>query len=185
MAPFVLNSWKTKSIPFNNSLTKDFIPKFSVGQDQLEVVYKLKLVGLVLNSELTWDSHIDYTVGRVNKVLWQLTRFRQHGADRKKLIQFYILKILSILMFCAVCFHSSLTKEHSRQLELQQKRSLACLLGSDYQNYNNALSVTSLTRLDTLREEACLKWAIKAETNPQHSHLFPVNPSVINTRFRK
>ena len=88
-------------------------------------------------------------------------------------------------MFGAVCFHSSLTKEHSQQLELQQKRSLACILGSDYQNYNHALTATSLTRLDTSREEACLKWAIKAEANPQHSHLFPVSPSVVNTRFRK
>ena len=104
---------------------------------------------------------------------------------RKKLIQFYILKIQSILMFGAVCFHSSLTKEHSWQLELQQKRSLAFILRTDYQNYNHALNRTSLTRLDTLREKACLIWAIKAETNPQHSHLFPLNPSLVQTRFRK
>ena len=88
-------------------------------------------------------------------------------------------------MFGAVCFHSSLTKEHSRQLELQKKRSLACILGSDYQNYHHALSITALTRLDTLREEACLKWANKAEANPQHSHLFPANTSIEVTRFRK
>ena len=72
----VLNSKKTKCIPFNNSRTKDFVPKFSVEEGTyLEVIYSLKVVGLVLNSELTWDSHIEYTVGRVKKVLWQLTRF--------------------------------------------------------------------------------------------------------------
>ena len=71
----------------------------------LEVIYQLKLVGLVINSELSWQPHIDYTVARVNKV--------------------YVMKVRSILMFGAVCFHSALTTELSQKLELQQKRSLA------------------------------------------------------------
>ena len=75
----------------------------------LEVIYQLKLVGLVVTSELTWTAHVDYTVKRVNKVLWQLTRFKQIGATQDKLLTFYILKIRSILMFGAVCFHSAVT----------------------------------------------------------------------------
>ena len=133
----ILNSKKTKCIPFNNSLTKDFIPKYSVdGQSYLEVIYSLKLVGLVITSDLSWNSHIEYTVGRVNKIIWQLTRFKQHGADMKMLVKFYTLKIRSVLMFGAVCYHSSLTQENSRQLELQLKRSLACILGSEYRSYS-------------------------------------------------
>ena len=38
--------------------------------DFLEVIYKLKLVGLVVTSDKTWQEHVNYTVGRVNKVLW-------------------------------------------------------------------------------------------------------------------
>ena len=103
----------------------------------------------------------------------------------EKLVTFYTLKIRSVLMFGSVCFHSSLTKEQSRRLELQQKRSLACILGSDYRSYSQALSLTSLPRLDTLREEACTKWALKAQANPQHSDLFPLNPSTAVTRHRR
>ena len=83
-------------------------------------------------------------------------------------------------MFGAVCFHSSLSKELSERLELQQKRSLAVILG--YQNYQKTLTALSLTRLDILREEACLKWALKAQTNPKHSDLFPLNQSTRDTR---
>jgi hypothetical protein len=159
----ILNSKKTKCLPFINSHTKDFIPQLSVAPGtNLEVIYQLKLVGLVINSEMTWDDHVDYTIGRVNKTLWQLTRFKQLVSDKKRLITFYILKVRSILMFGAVCFHSALTQEQSKRLELQQKRSLAIILGSDYQNYKNALLLTSLPRLDTLMGEACLQWAIKA-----------------------
>ena len=182
----ILNSKKTRCIPFNNSLTKDFIPKYSVdGQTNLEVIYSLKLVGLVITSELTWKSHIEYTVGRVNKIIWQLTRFKQHGADMKMLVKFYILKIRSVLMFGAVCYHSSLTQENTRQLELQQKRSLACILGSEYKSYSHALEVTMLPRLDKLREDACVKWAMKAQANPQHTQLFPINHSQVETRNRQ
>ena len=84
-----------------------------------------------------------------------------------------------------MCFHSSLTKENSKTLKLQQKRSLACILGTDYRNYSHALGICSLPRLDSLREETTLKWAIKAQANPQHSDLFPINPSTANTRNRK
>ena len=107
-------------------------------------------------------------------------RFRQLGAPRNKLITLYVLKVRSILMFGAVCYHSSLSLELSRKLELQQKRSLAVILGSEYKSYSNALTLTSLPRLDDLRETNCLKWAIKARANPQHTDLFPLNHN--NTR---
>ena len=90
-------------------------------------------------------------------------------------------------MFGAVTFHSSLTIQlsKSKKLELQQKRSLAIILGNQYGSYRQALAQTNLSRLDHLREEACLQWAIKAQINPKHSHMFPINQSSINTRFRQ
>ena len=98
-----LNNKKTKCIPFNNSLTKDFMPQIWIEDNEaLEVIYQLKLVGLVINSALNWTDHVDYTIGRVNKILWQITRFRQLGAPREKLITLYILKVRSVLMFGAV-----------------------------------------------------------------------------------
>ena len=58
----ILNNSKTKCLPFNNSRTKDFIPKLSMQEGEyLELIYSLKLVGILINSELTWKDHIDYT----------------------------------------------------------------------------------------------------------------------------
>ena len=50
-----------------------------------------------------------------------------------------------------------LISELSRKLEIQQKRSLAVILGKDYRSYSHALNRTNLPRLDELRETACLK----------------------------
>ena len=110
----ILNSKTTKCLPFYNSPTKDFVPQLSVEPGRnLEVKYKIKSVGLVINSEMTWDDHLDYTILRVNKTLWQLTRFRKLEVEKQKIITFYISKVKSILMIGAVCFHSFLTQEES------------------------------------------------------------------------
>ena len=92
-----LNNQKTKCMPFINSLTTDYMPQISIGNEEtLEVIFQLKLVGLVVNSSLDWTDHVYYTVKRANKTLWQVTRFRQLGAPREKLITLYVLKIRSV-----------------------------------------------------------------------------------------
>ena len=87
-----LNSKKTKCLPFIQSKTKDFMPQLSLDEgSNLEVIYKLKLVGIVITSSLSWQAHVEYTVSRVNSVIWQLIRFKQLGAPRNKLITLYVL----------------------------------------------------------------------------------------------
>ena len=88
-------------------------------------------------------------------------------------------------MFGAICFHASLNLDQRHQLELQQKRSLIIILGNDYKSYNQARSLTCIPDLESLIEEACLKWAQKSQTNPKHSHLFPKNTSQVQTRWKK
>ena len=207
----ILNSKKTKVFPFINSHTKDFMPQLRIennpavpagwkfgqprpssrleSQDEdvnfIEVIHQLKLVGMVITSDLTWHAHVQYTVGRINKIIWQLTRFKQYGASQEKLKIFYILKIRSILMFRSVSFHSSLSSDLSQILELQQKRSFAIILGQQYRNYDHARILLDLPRLDKLRQEACIKWAVRAQKNPQHCHLFPLTRNNVNTRSKK
>ena len=162
------------------------MPELWVDKDScLEVIYSLKLVGLIITSDMSWQAHVSYTITRVNKILWQLTRFKQLGASTEKLIVFYTVKIRSILMFGAACYHSALTSDQSDRLELQQKRSLAIILGKKYRNYENARALVNLPKLRSLRESVCLKWALKAAANPQHSHLFPLNQGTIPTRNRQ
>ena len=88
-------------------------------------------------------------------------------------------------MFGAVCFHSGLNLDQRHRLELQQKRSLAIILGTEYVNYKHARSLVNLPDLERWREEACLKWARKAQAHPKHSHLFPKNTTYMNTRHKK
>ena len=84
---------KTKCLPFIISRTKDFNPRLSIEEGtHLDILYRLKLVGLVIMSGITWHDYVDYTVKMVNRVIWQLMRFKNIGASREKLIILYTLK---------------------------------------------------------------------------------------------
>ena len=51
------NSKKTKCLPFVNLITKDFMPELSLVEGSyLEDIYQLKLVGLVISSDMTWSA---------------------------------------------------------------------------------------------------------------------------------
>ena len=57
----VLNKKKTKCLPFILSQTKDFLPQLKLEEGSaLEVVYQMKLVGLIVSSSLTWEEHVKY-----------------------------------------------------------------------------------------------------------------------------
>ena len=55
---------------------------------------------------------------------------------------------ISSLEFEAPVFHSGLTKEQSRVMEMVQKMALSIILGSSYKSYELALSELNLDRLD-------------------------------------
>ena len=122
-----LNKQKNIYMLFINYFTKYFMSQISKRDDEtLEVINQLKIVGLVVNSSSDWTDHVDYTVNRVNKILWPVIRLRQLRGPREKLITLYLLKVRSVLMFETVAFHSSLSKELSKRLQLKQKKS-SCL----------------------------------------------------------
>ena len=107
------------------------------------------------------------------------------GQVQKRLVVFYTVKIRRIIMFGAACCHSALTSEQSERLQLQQKQSLAIILDKKYRIYENTRVLVNLPTLRALRESVCLKLALKSAASPQHSHLFPLNQSRMQTRHQQ
>ena len=169
-----INLKKTQVMPFNFSKTKDFIPQLSIKDDyQLDVIYKTKLLGLVITSDLSWSEHIQYIVSKASQNFWMLIRFKRLGATPDKLLTIYLLKIRSLLEYASPVFHSSLTTEQSNMLESTQKKALAIIYGKDYKSYDTALKLAKIERLDVRRKELSLNFAKKCVKNQRHSMMFP------------
>ena len=135
-----INLKKTKILPFNFTKSRDFIPELSFpGGDQLDVIYQTKLVGVIVDSSLSWGPHVDYTVKNANRKLWLLIRFKNLGATQDQLLTLFQLKIRCLAEFAAPAFHGALTLQQSNDLEMLQKKAFAIILGSGYRSYRNTL----------------------------------------------
>ena len=171
-----INLKKNKIMPFNFTKTKDFIPELSFpGGDPLDVIYQTKLVGVIIDSSLSWGPHVDYTVKNASKKLWQLIRFKNMGASHTQLLTLYQLKIRCLAEFAAPAFNGALTKQQSADLEMVQKKALAIILGSEYKSYSNAMSVLSLDTLQTRRGKLSTTFAEKCTKHPRHTDMFNPN----------
>ena len=109
------------------------------------------------------------------KKLWILVRFKSLGASPQQLLAVYQTRVRSVLEFAVPVFHSSLTVEQSRRIEMVQKKALAIIMASRYTSYDFALQYLSLERLDVRREKLCLSFALKCVNNPRHRNMFPTN----------
>ena len=90
-----------------------------------------------------------------------MIRFKILGVSTDQLLTVYQTRVRSTLEFAAPVFHSGLTKDQSRQIEMVQKKALAIILGKNYNNYEHALSNLNLDRLDTRRTTLVLNFAMK------------------------
>ena len=109
-----------------------------------------------------------------------LTKLKYIGTSKEHLLDIYSLYIRSILEYCSVVWHSTLTVQQSDDIENVQKLCLKVILGSAYTGYDNALQMFSLERLTVRREARCLKYGLKSLIHPVHCNQFPVNPSPSN-----
>ena len=110
-----------------------------------------------------------------------LTKLEYVGVPTADLLDIYILYVRSLLEYCSVVWHSTLTGEQDQNIERVQKLCLKVILGNNYQGYDSALEHLDLQTLSERREERCLKFGLKSLLHPTHSKMFPVNPQILET----
>ena len=97
----VLNSKKTKIIPLNFTKKFDFVPNFMLQNEELEVVYSTKLLGVMCSSDCKWSQNTTYIVKKATSKLWFLRRLKTLGASIESLVDIYKLFVRSNLEFAA------------------------------------------------------------------------------------
>jgi hypothetical protein len=173
-----INYKKTKIIPFNTSKKFDFLPQLHFPDcDPLEVIYETRLLGVTLSSNLSWSAHVIDITKRATSKLWVLVRFKTLGGSTDQLLKVFQTRVRSTLEFAAPVFHSSLSQEQSRQIEMVQKKAFAVILGRGYTSYESALLSLKQERLDKRRENLSYKFALKCTESTRHKTMFPPNPN--------
>ena len=178
-----INHGKPKAMLFNTSTKNYFSPEPEIDGVVLEVVEKMKLLGVIITSDLKWRENTEFITKKAYKRLWLIKRLKQLGASTSALVDMYVKHVRSVVEFAAVVWNSSLTQEDICSIERVQKCAVAIIEGSRYNNYEAACASLALDTLATRREKVSLKFARKSSLHPIHKHWFILNPEETRTRY--
>ena len=167
---------------FNFTMKHQFNTRLQIDGEPLEQVSEKKLLGVLINDKLTWDSNTNFITRNAYKRMSILHSLSSFNLPTEELINIYVLYIRSVVENCAVVWHSSLTQENAQTIERVQKVALRIILGERYIDYENALNITRLKTLSERRTELCLKFAQKCAKNPRTKDMLPLKKKVCNTR---
>lgn len=174
----IINKEKTKVMLFNNRKTYDFEPLLNLGSPQtLEVVDEIKLLGLIISSDLSWESNTSKMCQKAFTRMWMLRRLQGLGADQEDLLNTYKQQILSVIEFAVPVWAPGLTKIQANRIERVQKTAVRIILGDTYISYKKGLAKLKLQTLAQRREKLCVKFTTKATKHPRFNTWFCNNDS--------
>ena len=180
-----LNTKKTNYMVFSRSET-EFATRLVIKGNTVDRVEESKLVGVWLTTWLDWEKNTREICKKAYARMTMITKLKYVGVAEEHLLHIYILYIRSLLEYCSVVWHSTLTVDQNHDIESVQKLCLKVILGPAYDGYDAALEYCGLERLSDRRDAKCLKFGLKCLLHPVHSKLFPVNPNILenphNTR---
>ena len=177
-----INTKKTKVMVFNPCKAWEFVPEMTLDNQELEMVEEMKLLGVIVRSDLKWSSNTEEMVASAYKRLWSLRRLKGMGATQEDLKDVYIKQVRSVLEFAVPAWNGDLKHEDQKNIERVQRTALHIMLGERYHSYTTALETLGLESLSARRHNLCLKFARKASKHPKH--FVPAKKSA-NTRQKQ
>ena len=158
---------------FHRSKTRDFQPELYINDELLNVVESVKLVGVMLSSDLKWDRNVHYMCQKAQKRLWMLRRIKDLGGSKEDLLCVYLLQIRVLLETAVSSWNGALTKINIGKLEKIQKSACRLILAQNYRGYKAALQTLKLPSLEDRRQKLCLSFARKASKSDKFKAWFP------------
>ena len=129
---------------------------------------------------MSWTKNTEDMCKRAYCRMSMLGKLKYVRTSLEDLLLIYKLFIRSILEYCAVVFHSSLTEHQSNMIERVQKICLKILLNPNYEDYPSALKSCKLTPLKIRREERVLAFSKRALKHSKHHTMFPLSEGFLD-----
>ena len=180
-----INADKTNLILFNPCRSKDFLPNKSLQGSDIKTVESVKLLGVTITSNFSWDENTKLIAKKCYERMWILKRLKNLGANKHDLLEVYVKQIRCIAEYAVPAWNSFLTGRNAIRLERIQKTALHIIMGNEYNSYTRALNTMSLQRLTDRRKKLCLNFALKCEKNPKFSNWFKLNLKYRKSRHQQ
>ena len=148
-------------------------PKFTLNGEEINTADKMKLLGVTIQSNLSWDIQTNHMISRASRrmyMLYVLKRLRASVADLTAVYQMYIRTVLE---YASPLWHRSITKHQIDDIELIQKRACLIILGSHYKSYAEALKTLELCSLVERREKLLRGFGEQLLKSERHTTMLP------------
>ena len=165
-----INIKKSKIFPVNFTRKYDFIPELSFNNNELEVTYSTKLLGVIWTSNCEWDENTKYLTNKANSRLYFLRRLKALGAKGDTLKEVYILFIRSILEYCAPLWAGNLSKKAVKALTRVEKNAFKIIFPQ--KTYDEAASTLEIKLLSQRRLFLAQKCAKTMSQHEKFKYLF-------------
>ena len=100
------------------------MPNITIENSIIEQVDHVKLLGVTLSNDLTWNRHIDNIVKKAGKRVYMLYQLNRAGVAQSDLVTVYISVVQPVLEYACPVWHTHLPKYLSENIEIVQKRAL-------------------------------------------------------------
>ncbi|CAH1244451.1 MRC2 [Branchiostoma lanceolatum] len=124
----------------------------------LQDVYVVKLLGVIVQSDLKWDAHVSHITSQSSKRLFLLRRLKSFKLPVPDLTTVYISYVRPLCEYACPVWSPGLTATQSSQIENVQRRACRIILGSNYTRYREARCYLGLPTLQERREQLILKF---------------------------
>ena len=122
----VLNEKKSKYMIFNRS---DFNTRLTLNGRTIDQVQEVRLLGVLLSDDLKFDSNTHDICRSAFARISMITKLKYAGVEETDLVEIYTLFVRSLLEYCCVAWHSSITQAQSYDIERVQRTALKVILG--------------------------------------------------------
>ena len=175
------------------------VHQYVMNDVNLSIVNKHKHLGIWIESSLGWDSHINYIVGKANRVL-SLIRRTFGSKDPVAVKTAYNVLVRPILEYACPVWNPHLVK-HIHSIESIQRRATRLICGS-VKSHSERLAELNWSTLELRRKYICLVQLYKiingfsdvdytryidltGPTRTRRNHDFKIRPRAVRTNYFK
>ena len=172
-----LNGEKCKELRMSFSKDQPVFHLIVLNGQPLEVV---RLLGVKLTNNLSWNEHINDTIKKASKRFYFLIQLKRANVSLKDLVLFYITCIRSVLTYAVPVFFDGLPNYMKIELERVQKRAFSII----YPNipYIQALQEANIPTIVDYCEHVCHK-TFNSIVNDSENKLFKLPPTLNNISY--
>lgn len=176
-----INPSKTALMCVSAATSYKPIVHVKVGDVMIKGATSLKVLGLTLDSNFTFKSHVENLRNKMRRKTWALLKMKKAGLCQRDLIQSYKTLIRPVVEYVVPVWHPLITAEQASELERQQTQALRNIFGPGM-SAKRMRETADIDSQSSRREKMCLKFANKCLNNKRCVGWFTERPPSMYAR---